>query len=591
MEQEPIRASVRGNVVTFEGDGRTKLGLHLQEIVNASQRAKSGLLDRWKKNQAYYDNQPEASNLPYVDAPLIHHPLTQPKIDYLSATLTTTILNQSPVFLFSYGNSHEAAKRAEKQLDFFLDQEFESSIDDVSVCAAIRNHGFLKVTFEAAAQSFLPLAKVRALSTGPLSSAGLKFDFVPAEDMDIFPDNAHSVQAAQYVGHRFWRQVREIKQLQRAKRYDEVEIKVTGHPSEKESARDFGFGRTDQATTGQEDEALVQLAEGIFKWDFNGRGDRRYIATFLVETGEILKIRPYNMSRPWYVDFRLKTKAPDCYWSATSVGQDLQGLQWQYNIQHNTVAYGTLMKAFQPILGEGPASKVQKVSPGSVVMVPGKVVGGLQSTYDPGGSTLIIQQIERQADAVTGVTQEATGSSISKRQTKYETQVRQTGASTKLEKFLQTFNIGMVEVAHLCVEHLWRNYELWSLAYPGCIHASQQELMLPFEIRVQGSTPDANPQLLLEKLMVLRQMAVEDMTFAQGQPDPITGQSVPPIDPTTGMPIVPPLNLFKLTRLTANKMRIENIDEVMNPEGGMVGNGSAPPMGQPMGAPGVQEAL
>lgn len=582
MTEEPIRATIsRKGEIVFKGEGKKRLGDHLKEIVDAAQRGKQGLLDRWAKNQAYYDNQPEASNLPFVDAPLVHHPLTQPKLDYLSATLTTTILNQSPVYLLGYERDGEAAKRAEQQLDFFLDEEFEGSIDEVSVGTGIRNHGFLRVTFEAAAQGFLPLARVKALPpTGPFASVGLKFDFIPAEDMDIFPDTASNVEDAQYVGHRFWRQVRDVKQLQDAGRYDkDVEIKVTGHPSETgESAKDFNFGRTDAATTGTQDEMLVQLAEGIFRWDLNGKGDKRYIATFLCETGEILRIRPYAMSRPWYVDFRLKTKGPDSYWSPTSVAQDLQGLQWQYNIQHNILAYGTLMKAFQPILSEGPAGKTQKVSPGSVVSIPGKVVGGLQSTYDPGGSTLIITQIERQADAVTGVTQEATGSSISKRQTKYEAQVRQTGASTKLQKFLQIFNFGMVDVGRLCLEHLWMNYEVWTIAYPNCVHASQADLMLPFTISVQGSSPEATPEVIMDKLTFLRQIAIEDQTLAQGVPDPLTGQVQPQIDPITGQPVVAPIQVFKLSRLIANKMRIENIDQVLAPVAGE-------PVGMPYGQP------
>lgn len=598
---EPIRAKIGKKGVVFEGEGKKRLGEHLKVIIDAAERGKSGLLDRWAKNQAYYDNQPEASNLPYVDAPLVHHPLTQPKLDYLSATITTTVMGQTPVFLVSYSDM-AAAGRIEKQLDFFLDEQFEDAVDRAAICTAIRNHGFLRVTFEAAAKGFLPLAKVKALPPqGPFASVGLKFDFIPAENMDIFPDTADSVEEAQYVGHRFWRQVRDVKQLQEAGRYDsDVEIKVTGHPSDKQGARDWNFGRTSQAATGETDEALVQLAEAIFRWDLDGKGDKRYIATFLCETGDILRIRPYNLTRPWYVDFRLKVKSPDSYWCATSVAQDLQGLQWQYNIQHNTIAYGSLMKAFQPILSEGPASKVQKVSPGSVVSIPGKVVGGLNSSYDPSGSILIIQQIERQADAVTGVTQEATGSSISKRQTKYETQVRQTGASTKLQKSLQTFNLGMVDLGRLCLEHLMLTEEIWSLAYPTCVHVMPGDLMLPVEIRVQGSTPDTTPEAVLEKLAFIRQIAVEDQTLAQGTPDPVTGQVIAQTDPMTGAPIVPPINVYKLTRMIVNKVRVENLDQVLNPEpvgmpgmpgmGGMNGYGNGAGMAGAMGAPAVPAA-
>ena len=589
---EPIRAKLVKGSLVFEGDGKKHLGDHLREIGQAAQLSKSSLLKRWEKNQAYYDNQPEASNLPYVDAPLVHHPLTFPKLNKLCATILTTVFSQDVVFLGSYAANEPAAKRVQKQLAFFLDDELEPVIDEIAPCVTIRNHGFLRVTFEAAAQGFLPLANVKSRTgNSPFASAGLRFDYIPPENEDIFPDTAKSIQDAQYVGHRFWRQVRDIWQLQDAGRYDkDVEIKVTGHPSDTESSRDFGFGRTEQARTAELGEQLVQLAEAIFKYDFNGKGDKRWIATYLFDTGEILKIKPYLPSRPWKVDFRIKPKGADSYWSATSVAQDLQGLQWQYNIQHNILAYGTLMKAFQPILSEGPAGKVQKVSPASVVSIPGKVIGGLQSTFDPGASTLIIQQIERQADVVTGVTMEGAGGSISKRQTKAEYEGRQSGAEKTLAKFLQTFNLGLVEVAEIAQELLYLNYEVWTLAYPDCVYCSKEDLALPIRWRVAGSTPESTPEMRLETLAYARQIAVEEQMMAQGQPDAVTGQMVPQIDPLTGMPVVPVANLQKLDRAIFRALPLTNVEEFLNPEPteDMNGNGNAAAMGLPGIPPDVQ---
>lgn len=579
-------AKVTKTKVSFsDTDERKTFGDHLKEIVDACNSGKGGLPDRWAKNQAYYDNQPEPTTLPYVDAPLTHHPLTQPKIDLLNAVVVTTVFSQDTIFLGSYAGNPDAAAKVQQQVAFFVDDELEPKIDETAVSTAIRNHGFLRVEFEASAQGFLPLANVKSIPTGPFSSAGIRYDYIPPEDMDIFPDTARSIQSAQYVGHRFWMQVRDVEALQKAGRYDDgVEIKVTGHPSETgQSAKDFNFGRTSQATTGKREEALVQIATGVLRHDF-GKGEARYQVTFLCETGDILRIKPFRGSRPNYVDFNYKVKQPDSYWSATSIGQDLQGLQWSYNIQHNVAAYGTIMKSFQPILGEGPANKVQKVVPASVVMVPGKVVGGLNSTYDPSMSMFVISQLERQADAVTGVTQEATGASISKRQTKAEYEGRQMGAGKKLAKFLQTFNLGLVEVAEIVQELLWLNYEVWTMAFPGCVFCSQADLMLPIRWRVQGSTPDTTPEALREKLAFIRQIAAEEMAMAQGQVDPMTGQRTPTvIDPMTGGPIMPAINLQKLDRAIVRAEQISGSEEFMNPEV-QVGNGNPAAMGG-MGIP------
>lgn len=479
------------------------LGVEVCQVISAAEDARDAISPRWKQVTSYYNNEPIRETWKWLKRyRLQHFPLTQPKVDQLCAILTTSLFSQERTLMARQTIGGKRVEPLEDLIQFFLDQGFEQAVDEMAPVSCLTNHGALYVPFE-----------VRNGQYGK-EPCGFGFYGIAPGDFIVYPTYCRSLDDAVMVGHKKTMTFGQIENFQRLGKYRKCAVTPGQSPSHFESG--MGNEQREDSTPVIPSHQPVRVDAVVYETKLPGTtASKRYQLVVAFDTQEILRIDEFPFRKCRYIDLRVKPRQYGGYWSMTSVGQDLQSLQWMYNQLSNLLVSGQWMQAFQWFVTDGKIDKAQEISPMSGVQVNGQTTFP-QSSFNAGEIPFMLQQIKADADAVTRVTQESTGAALSKRQTLGEMELRQAGASQGLKKFLSTFGNQLAEVGYTMQEQLDFHYEIWANIYPEQAAAfgdpSQLEVFLKWE--PSGKTPDTSSKEVLEKLSYIEQMAEKDVQEA-----------------------------------------------------------------------------
>lgn len=514
------------------------LGVDLCAMITSAEQARDALGPRWEKVTSYYNNEPLRDSWRWLKRyKLQHFPLIQPKVDQLCAVLTTSIFSQARTFLARQAIGGSRVQPVEDLLQFFLDQGFEDAVDQMAPVACNTNHGAIYVPFE-----------VRSFQSGK-EPVGFGFYGIAPGDFITYPSHARNLEECIAVGHRKTMTLEQVEHLQSRNYFRKVPVTGGHNPS----AEGAGMGheqRTDN-TPSKPGHTPVKIYVLECEKIIPGQNEpKRYYAVVAFDTQQVLRLDEFPFRYSRYIDLRVKPPQYGGYWSATSVGQDLQSLQWQYNQLSNLLVAGQWMQAFPWFITDGKVDKAQELSPMSGLQVNGQTTFP-QLSFNAGEIPFMLQQIKNDADAVTRVTQEATGVAISKRQTLGEMQMRQAGASKGLEKFLQTFGNSLSKICYTMQEQLAFHYEIWAQMYREQAVALGDPMQLEAFLcwSPQGKTPDTTSNEILEKLAYIEQMAEKD------------------IQESMALGFDPSFDIGKVRKGIANTLRPPNVqDYFFNPQ-------------------------
>lgn len=476
------------------------LGAEVCQVITAAEDARDAISPRWKQVTSYYNNEPLRESWKWLKRYKHQHfPLSQPKIDQLCAILTTSLFSQERTLLARQTVGDARVQPLEDLVQFFLDQGFETVVDEMAPVACNTNHAAIYVPFE-----------VRDARYGR-EPAGFGFYGIAPGDFVVAPTYVRSLDEAILVGHKKTMTFGQVEYFQKLGKYRKCAVTPGQTPAHYES----GMGneqRTDSESAIPSHQP-VRIDVVVYETTLPGQKmPKRYQLIVAFDTQEILRVDEYPFKYCRYIDLRVKPRQYGGYWSMTSVGQDLQSLQWMYNQLSNLLVAGQWIKAFPYFVTDGRVDKSQEIVPMSGVQVTGSTTFP-QITFNPGEIPFMLQQIKADADAVTRVTQESTGSSISKRQTLGEMQMRQAGASQGLKKFLSAFGDQIAQIGYTIQEQLYFHYDIWASIYPeqAASLGDPEVLKAYLHWEAAGKTPDTNSQEVLEKLMVIEQMAEKDI--------------------------------------------------------------------------------
>ena len=513
-----------------------KVGTDLTEMIQSAETARDALAPRWKQVTAYYNNEPLKDRWWWLKKyKLQPFPLTQPKIDQLCAVLMTSIFSQDRTFVGRMPIGGGRLKPVEDIVQFFLSQGFEDAVDQMAPIACLTNHGAIYIPFE-----------VRNFQYGK-EPAGFGYYGIAPGDFVVYPVFSPDLDQALLVGHKKFSTLDQVKHLQDKGWYRQCAVTPGQEPAAFESG--MGHEQRSSNTAAQPGHTPVRIECGVAELDL-GKGPKRYQYVLAFDTQQILRLDEFPFKHCRYIDLRVKPRQYGGYWSQTSVGQDLQVLQWQYNQLSNLAVAGSYVKAFPWGVTDGKVDKNQELGPMTIANTNGNTTFP-QITFDPGIIPFLIQQIERQADAVTRVTQESTGVAISKRQTLGEMRERQTGAQQGLTKFLQAFGNSLARAAQTIQEQLYFHYDVWAGIYRDQAVALGDPEILNQRIdwAPQGKTPDSTGSAIMEKLIFMEQLANNDVQEAMALG----------YDPT--------FDIGKVRQNLANITRIPNVEDMFfNPE-------------------------
>ncbi len=291
LEDEPQTAdSFDANLAEYMDDSELQsLAGDLVSLVDADINSRKDWTDMFVKGLEVLGMKYEERTEPWSGACGVYSPLlTEAAIRFQSEMITETFPAQGPVKTQIIGQSdklkEEAADRVRDDMNFMLTErmvDYRSEHERMLYSLGLSGSAFKKIYPNPSTE--LPAAP-----------------FVPAEDL-IMPYGASNVYTAERVTHVMRKTPNEIKKLQVAGFYKEVDL---GEPTriltdiEKKKAEEQGYSLTD--------DDRFQLLEIHVDWDMPGYEDDvplPYVVTLDRGTQEVLSIR-----RNWEEDDKKKLK-------------------------------------------------------------------------------------------------------------------------------------------------------------------------------------------------------------------------------------------------------------------------------------------
>lgn len=483
----------------------SRLSQEINEAISHAKSDRAPILTRISRNEKLVKNRPNAavSKLPYKKAKAYHVPLTGPKLDSRFNSLVQTLTDPDKFYTLQRLGASEETKEVSEDLQWHLDNAgWDDAIQDLAelakYCDPILMIDFMTDERGNEASNVI----------GPY--AGLKFEVIHPEFFLVHPTNHPSILHAAFAGHEFDQRVGDIKAKQAQKIYMPGNV-IGGIESNRTKRLDPGM-QTDSGSS-IDDHQNVNMYDALVRFRAEpGKDEVVYRVIGDATNGIVYRIEEYDCPYSKYITFRLK-KDLNAYWSEDSPANDSQAVQLLWNMVINTIYWG-FEYATRPsvITGGGNQDSLQDIPPGtkiSVVSLANAIP--LQTAMQMAGMQGYLETLVDISDLTTKTPNTVTGSNPQ------EGQTTATADNIKIQGFQAT---GQADVKHwlpyliqACKLALWtiaQNFDAVHQTYAdyGVLKIQDvNELKTPMQIFVSGQKPKATPQVQMQELMQILQLA------------------------------------------------------------------------------------
>jgi hypothetical protein len=491
---------------------RDTLGMRLQMAASNSDLQKGDLLERIKRNEAFYENKNLApAKLPWLGAQFFHIGMTYPRIQKRKSAFVNTVCSQERVFRMLDLGRQDRVEAVEQTLDWHLSlTNFKYRLDEMAQIAYVTNGAHWRVTFQ-----HHPEGYEGSTITGPF--AGIVLDPIHPEYMDIWPAGGNGIAGARYVGHKWEELQSDVQARQESGEWFNDNKVLGGDKRLRDRPEDL---QNPQAQGGAIEDANVVLRDGIWREDLDGDGiAERYHVIWHEPSAYILEIEEYKIPFAHYVAMNLKRET-GLHWTEGSVAQDMQGLQVLMNSLMNLFVWGVQMSTMPPVLTEGGTSgdSLKGYRPGTLQNVRNvKATQPLQINFQAAQMfPMILNIIKDFADSVSNVSGALTGSpSTPTEQTATAENIKYQGFQLSGSDDVNAMQQGLTQVARISLWLLAENFDVWYQMYKDQVSVeSADELRRNLIIELASTDPQDAPQLQIQQAQLLLQLAT---TFPQAQ--------------------------------------------------------------------------
>ena len=497
--------------------------------------AKGGLPDRWSANEEVYDCSRRAVTVQIIPGGTMDdRPVWQPKCDRIVGTV------------FGQLTALDIVVQC-------IDEKGGGNAEDVEIALMLMATDgklfsrYLRPAIEDACNTNCGLLTVQPRNVDG-KTVGIEFTNPHPRDVFVYPAEITDIDECTSIGRRFGKRVWQINESIASGFYDDPGKKVMGgDPWPGESYTERG-GTTDmellEPTDDAEiDDANVELIEVLARlslplqswegYDPDDRPPRRWYKMTVAPTQMmLLKIEPYaavfegdgeppldypdgiaDYEDPWFVPFRLKPQR-DNFWTTWALANCMQTFQNDINSIIETCIQGSVAGAFPIIFvtGGSMSGRSYRLNPGDVIELaggPDVKVQVVQNSFRPGELQNTREVLEEMSDAASGIsrlgTSEPLPASTSATAAAGQLQAQQQAKndySDSIEPSLERIWAIMFRYLQIHAEDL---IDANRGRFPDTI-TPERVRSLKLRYKVTGSTPDATPQGVINKLIFVMQM-------------------------------------------------------------------------------------
>ena len=483
-------------LMNLSADQRKKLESSLGREIEASRLAKGNLPRRWGQNEDMYNlkegtcRMQAVENMNAYEIPLLA-PMVDRCVDAVVGTLTS---------LFPYVQCIDPGDNGQDPVN---DENAEKLLHELA-----KSGGFIPVANKAVQYAALTNLGVTRITPDP--KRGCKHEWVHPDKIICYPAEFGTFAEAKTVGHEYKMLLYRIKERQKAGEfYKDVTIKAEGNTESAEELEKRTFNLTEQTDPVTPEDSPIELACVLHHCDLDGEGEYKwYECVYAITAQRLLSCKPYLYSQPNYFDWRFQDPQGEIY-TGWSLAQQLAGLQLAYSDIWTVFIQGTFATAFPTVyqiggVGPlqvshyGPATRIQ-VSEDVKIQV---VSSGMRDQSIP----TMIKGLEERASAISGISQLGTSANLPSGTTA-------TAAAGFLQAQQEAKNRYAQAVAPT-IARMWEfMYELYQM-HTDDINMALGSRATPFvpdkqySFEVTGESGASNPQMIVQKLQMLQQMAM-----------------------------------------------------------------------------------
>jgi len=477
------------NVPTIASTPEKRAALErlLSSWVQDGLNARDNLENVWASNETIYRNDVKGPSQLVEGWSPFHVPLSQPRQDMLVAQVASVVTRQRPYMICDRGEDEVKSGKQDALHREWEKTNFDQCIQEAGVIATNTNLAIMRMVYSHDPTGLLSGDSLENIGkAGSVRYSGIQIDVIHPRNFICLPATTGGIANAYIVGHRFYRTAADVRELQRLGKYlkpsdGQSEIMGGDTPIEHDRGREYEHaGLTDDPAFRDEDglvecwDVIVKLTSGP---DLESTKPQRYYrATFAFNQSRMLSFEPYNYSRPWYWGFGFLVD-PGKLWSGRSIARNLAPLQDAYNHVHTAIYNGSMCAAMPPVWGPpGSAEKATRYQFGDILETDGSVQPWSPGiTFNPAPLQMQAANIERIADLVSRVSENAMGATTRGQTTATQTEIVSQGVQAGLQGYIETFTQSLPSMAAFTMELLADYYQLWAEENPD----EAQSLPLP----------------------------------------------------------------------------------------------------------------
>lgn len=490
---------------------RDDIGSSLREYVNACDSEKSNVSPRWKEVRGHYNLDISTAGVQiFDDVPGERIPFYRPQCDRVQQSLSAAFYSVEPWAQLSaapdYADDIEAEKVVDEELGIEPKRPVVPALER-TMQAFVENSNLRdqhSIAFRNMIHSNCGMLRVRVEEDGYLCA-----DNIHPENALFYPTKVSDYKKLLCIGHRF--------NLMRFECQEKID---SGEYYKDLTAEQFGVAeKAIDPTSPYPDQVVDRDTDLLELYEFNIRlkltGDKKrewYIGVVDAVSGTLLRLEKSPYSRPWYFVFRTSFDE-DSMLPMYSIGTTLVPIQRTVNNIWSLLVQGGYMSAFPFMVisgADGLRNKVQKMKAGQVLFESNEVkVQQIRTDFNPSTLPMMLNLAQNLGDGVTGIGRLGQSQNLPTSTTATAANGMLAAQDASRDSYVESCQTVMSDMFDFILELMATHSIDIAPALGGKWELLPNDDIRWRDIKVQvtGSGATSSPQLLMQKLQMLIELA------------------------------------------------------------------------------------